>query len=55
MARMGHASARAALIYQHATMARDEAIAAALSDQIEVRMAPTDNVCALPGSAAHAR
>lgn len=32
MARMGHASPRAALIYQHATADRDAAIAAALSD-----------------------
>lgn len=32
MARMGHASPRAALIYQHATSDRDQAIAAALSD-----------------------
>jgi integrase len=32
MARMGHSSMRAALIYQHATTDRDAAIAAALSD-----------------------
>lgn len=32
MARMGHSSMRAALIYQHATKDRDAAIAAALSD-----------------------
>jgi integrase len=32
MARMGHSSMRAALIYQHATQDRDAAIAAALSD-----------------------
>ena len=31
MVRMGHASMRAALIYQHATADRDQAIAAALS------------------------
>jgi integrase len=35
MNRMGHASPRAALIYHHATEARDHAIAAALSDQID--------------------
>jgi integrase len=35
MHRMGHASARAALRYQHATRERDEVIAAALSDLIE--------------------
>ena len=33
-ARMGHASPRAALIYQHATQERDQAIARALSDAI---------------------
>jgi hypothetical protein len=32
MARMGHSSPRAALIYQHATSDRDQAIAAALSE-----------------------
>jgi integrase len=35
MHRMGHASARAALRYQHATRERDEVIAAALSQLIE--------------------
>jgi len=35
MARMGHASPRAALIYQHATAERDRAIAGALSAMIE--------------------
>ncbi len=35
MARMGHASPRAALIYQHATEDRDRAIAAALSSLVE--------------------
>lgn len=34
MARMGHASPRAALIYQHATADRDAAIARALSDLV---------------------
>lgn len=34
MSRMGHASPRAALIYQHATKDRDAAIAAALSKLI---------------------
>jgi integrase len=32
MTRMGHTSARAALIYQHATSERDQAIAASLDD-----------------------
>jgi integrase len=35
MARMGHSSMRAALIYQHATKDRDAAIAAALSELAE--------------------
>ncbi len=34
MARMGHASARAALIYQHATRERDVVIATALDGMI---------------------
>lgn len=34
MARMGHASPRAALIYQHATRERDDVIARALSEAI---------------------
>jgi integrase len=37
MARMGHASPRAALIYQHATRERDEAIAAGLDVLIRGR------------------
>jgi integrase len=32
MERMGHSSTRAALIYQHATRERDEAIAAAMGE-----------------------
>jgi len=32
MERMGHSSPRAALIYQHATRERDEAIAAAMGE-----------------------
>jgi integrase len=35
MARIGHASPRAALRYQHATAERDRAIAAFLDDQIK--------------------
>jgi hypothetical protein len=34
MVRMGHASPRAALSYEHATQGRDQAIAQALSEQI---------------------
>lgn len=41
MARMGHASPRAALIYQHATEARDDAIAARLTELVNgTDMAP---------------
>lgn len=43
MARIGHSSARAALIYQHATRERDKAIAAALDELINAaraRVAP---------------
>jgi hypothetical protein len=35
MARMGHASTRAALIYQHASQDRDKGIAEALGDAFE--------------------
>ena len=46
MARMGHASPRTALIYQHATSDRDQAIASALSNlaaEAELtRIAPRD-------------
>ena len=35
MARIGHSSTRAAMIYQHATRDRDDAIAAALDTLIE--------------------
>ncbi len=35
MTRMGHTSARAALIYQHATSERDRAIAASLDDLVQ--------------------
>ena len=44
MARIGHSSARAALIYQHVTRDRDQAIAEALGDLARhVRLAaPSD-------------
>jgi hypothetical protein len=35
MTRLGHSSTRAALIYQHATRDRDQAIAKALGDRVE--------------------
>ena len=40
MARIGHASPRAALIYQHATHDRDHAIAHALNGMIEATVLP---------------
>jgi integrase len=50
MARMGHSSMRAALIYQHATKDRDAAIAAALSDLMEnVSITPTPRVAEIGG------
>ena len=49
MARLGHSSTRAALIYQHATRDRDQAIAKALGGFVrEVRKAPDPE----PGQAA---
>lgn len=39
MSRMGHASSRAALIYQHASQDRDKAIAAALGEAFKVARA----------------
>jgi integrase len=48
MARMGHASPRAALIYQHAVRERDVAIAGALSDAIERVLEQTRTVGAPP-------
>ena len=45
MARMGHNSARAALIYQHASKDRERAIGAAISARIEaVRAQATDTI-----------
>jgi integrase len=43
MSRMGHASPRAALIYQHATQDRDAVIAAALSDVIGNSLKTSEN------------
>jgi hypothetical protein len=57
MARMGHASARAALIYQHAVRERAVAIAGALSDAIArvLERAPGEATqLALPGTPAPA-
>jgi integrase len=50
MARMGHASTRAAVIYQHASAQRDRAIAASLNEAIEVeqRLLGTATVHDLP-------
>ena len=43
MHRLGHASPRAALIYQHATRERDIAIAEAMNEHIERRILPDDD------------
>jgi integrase len=40
MARLGHASPRAALIYQHATASRDQLIAQSISDMVGTRSGP---------------
>lgn len=51
MARMGHASPRAALSYQHATRERDAVIAKALSDTIaQAVTTPTAGVLQLPSA-----
>ena len=62
MARLGHASPRAALIYQHATPERDRAIAAFLGEQMagveRARMAPVVPIglasCAMDAPSARA-
>ena len=52
MSRLGHASAQAALRYQHATRSRDEAIATALSEMVskvigQPRTGPDADECAI--------
>ena len=42
MDRMGHSSSRAALIYQHASRDRDEAIAAALGESLTAAKRQTE-------------
>jgi hypothetical protein len=52
MARLGHSSTRAALIYQHATRDRDQAIAKALGGLVrEVRPAHPEPGNAIDGEA----
>ena len=53
MERMGHTSTRAALIYQHATRERDEAIAAAMGDALATvrRKGPTRSRSHVSGTA----
>ncbi len=55
MARMGHASPHAALIYQHATADRDRAIADALSDLASkgAAVVPIDRVTKRAGQLGH--
>ena len=47
MARMGHASMRAAVLYQHATSERDREIAVALSELAQQRRPPSTSVVRL--------
>ena len=49
MARMGHASPRAALRYQHATPERDQKIADAVSEAVEGRTGGAARVTQLRG------
>lgn len=51
MPRMGHASPRAALIYQHATAERDVAIAEAISRIVELSVGEGDQRAAETGPA----
>jgi len=56
MSRLGHASAQAALRYQHATRERDQAIADALSEMVsesigQPRTGPDGNECAMSTNA----
>ena len=52
MARIGHSSTRAAMIYQHATRERDQAIAAALDALIEdARQRPAETGGAIGSTA----
>ena len=51
MNRLGHASAQAALRYQHATAARDKAIALALSELAEQALGPLRTAVAADGCA----
>lgn len=43
MARIGHSSTRAAMVYQHATRERDQAIAAALNQLIDEARKSTES------------
>ncbi len=47
MARMGHASMRAAVLYQHATSERDREVAVALSELAQQRRTPSTSVVRL--------
>ncbi len=50
MARMGHASSRAALIYQHASQSQDQAIADAISAAIRKPKSPSDEASTSSGT-----
>ncbi len=51
MARIGHSSPRAALIYQHATAERDRQVAAFLEAQLDVTTPAKPRIMALPDAA----
>ena len=53
MARLGHSSVRAAMIYQHATRDRDQAIAKALGTLIREVRKVTDKTEEEPERGAH--
>jgi hypothetical protein len=48
MARLGHSSVRAAMIYQHATRDRDQAIAKALGTFVQEARKPTETTADEP-------
>jgi hypothetical protein len=54
MARLGHFTPRAALIYQHAASDRDEAIARALEQAMVLQVVPTNGGTVSEGTAADA-
>ena len=54
MARIGHSSPRAALIYQHATAERDREVAAFLEGRLDATRPATPRLVALPNASQQA-